>query len=77
MPMISTMQMLIKITLGSVLMLATIVTAGVWIWALFFHALHLFPTLEACVYFVLVAFTMLGFGDLRLPQLEVRQPRRG
>ncbi|TMV68930.1 two pore domain potassium channel family protein, partial [Thioclava sp. BHET1] len=106
------MQMLIEITLGSVLMLATIViaggsfwamerlyrrnaawflrephlprlmlalciaavwslwlvTAGVWIWALTFYALHVFATLEACVYFALVAFTTLGFGDLLLPQ---------
>ena len=52
-------------------------TAGVWIWALVFHALHLFPTFGACVYFTLVAFTTLGFGDLLLPQLEVRRARCG
>jgi len=44
------------------------VTASVWLWAGVFHALDLFPTLEACVYFALVTFTTLGFGDLLLPE---------
>lgn len=45
-----------------------IVTAGVWIWALTFRVLGLFPTMEECVYFALVSFTTLGYGDLVLPQ---------
>ena len=43
------------------------VIVGVWIWALAFHLLGIFTTLEASVYFSLVAFTTLGFGDVLLP----------
>ncbi|OYX44865.1 MAG: metal transporter [Rhodobacterales bacterium 32-67-9] len=43
------------------------VTAGVWIWALALRALDIFVTMEASVYFSLVAFTTLGFGDILLP----------
>ncbi len=43
------------------------VTASVWIWALALRALDIFVTLEASVYFALVAFTTLGFGDVLLP----------
>lgn len=43
------------------------VTAGVWIWALALRALDIFITIEASVYFSLVAFTTLGFGDILLP----------
>ncbi len=42
-------------------------TAGVWIWALTMMALGVFDTLELSVYFALVAFTTLGFGDVLLP----------
>jgi hypothetical protein len=44
------------------------VTAGVWLWAFAFLALGIFPTMETSVYFALVAFTTLGFGDVLLPQ---------
>lgn len=49
--------------LWTVLML----TAAVWIWALAFWVLEIFLTVEASVYFSLVAFTTLGFGDILLP----------
>ena len=42
-------------------------TAAVWLWALSFHGLGIFASLEESVYFALVAFTTLGFGDLLLP----------
>lgn len=42
-------------------------TAGVWAWALAMLALGVFDTLELAVYFALVAFTTLGFGDVLLP----------
>ena len=45
-----------------------IVTASVWMWALTFLFLGLFATVEASVYFTIVAFTTLGFGDILLPQ---------
>lgn len=42
-------------------------TASVWIWAMAFWALETFATFEASVYFALVVFTTLGFGDMLLP----------
>lgn len=42
-------------------------TASVWIWAVALRALGIFITMEASVYFSLVAFTTLGFGDILLP----------
>tara|TARA_R110002051_G_scaffold1008_9_gene5021 strand:- start:2576 stop:3022 length:447 start_codon:yes stop_codon:yes gene_type:complete len=59
-----------------VLMVATVwilvqVFAGVWMWALAFNALGMFDTMELSLYFSLVAFTTLGFGDV-LPPVEWR-----
>jgi len=42
-------------------------TLAVWLWALTFRGLSIFGTLEESVYFALVAFTTLGFGDILLP----------
>ena len=42
-------------------------TVAVWMWAFTFVALGIFETLETSVYFALVAFTTLGFGDILLP----------
>ena len=42
-------------------------TVAVWAWALMMLALGIFQTLELSVYFALVAFTTLGFGDILLP----------
>ena len=42
-------------------------TLGVWLWALALLALDVFHSLEPAVYFSLVAFTTLGFGDILLP----------
>jgi hypothetical protein len=41
---------------------------GVWIWALALRGLGIFAHLEEAVYFALVAFTTLGFGDVLLPE---------
>lgn len=46
--------------------LATI-SAGVWLWAVIFYHLSAFPTMEESVYFTLVSFTTLGYGDVLLP----------
>ncbi len=43
-----------------------VVTAGVWIWAAAYYALGVFATLEEAVYFSLVVYTTLGFGDVLL-----------
>lgn len=45
-----------------------VTTAGVWLWALAFMGLGVFTTLEESVYFSLVTFTTLGFGDVLLPK---------
>lgn len=42
-------------------------TFAVWMWALTFVALGVFETVEVAVYFALVSFTTLGFGDVLLP----------
>jgi len=43
-------------------------TAAVWLWAVTLYVLNIFVDFEASVYFALVAFTTLGFGDILLPQ---------
>jgi hypothetical protein len=42
-------------------------TVSVWIWAAALYTLQIFSTVEASVYFSLVVFTTLGFGDVLLP----------
>lgn len=50
-----------------VLWILLVATSGVWLWAAVFVWLDLFATWEAAVYFALVTFTTLGFGDVLLP----------
>ncbi len=52
----------------SLLGMLGMMTVAVWGWALAFWFLGLFETFEGSVYFALVAFTTLGFGDVLLPQ---------
>ncbi len=42
-------------------------TVSVWVWALALYALQIFASFEESIYFSLVAFTTLGFGDILLP----------
>lgn len=56
------------VLLLAVVMVLAVFTVSVWIWALTFRGMGLFITLEASVYFSIVAFTTLGFGDILLPQ---------
>lgn len=51
----------------AVMVALSVMTAAVWLWALSFLGLGIFPTLEPAAYFALVAFTTLGFGDILLP----------
>ncbi|NIY79116.1 MAG: two pore domain potassium channel family protein [Rhodobacteraceae bacterium] len=53
---------------GAVIAVLWMITAGVWIWAIAFRLLGLFAHFEEALYFSLVAFTTLGFGDLLLPE---------
>lgn len=43
-------------------------TAAVWLWGVSFHLMGVFGDLEEAIYFSLVAFTTLGFGDILLPE---------
>ncbi|MCI4664028.1 MAG: potassium channel family protein [Neomegalonema sp.] len=47
-------------------------SVAVWMWAIAFYALSIFPDLDTSVYFAAVSFTTLGFGDI-IPPLEWRQ----
>ncbi len=61
-----TPKLLVVLLTAAVWILAQL-TVGVWLWALTFLGLGIFPTLEEAVYFALVVFTTLGFGDILLP----------
>ena len=57
----------IKSVMSSTLTFVVALTVMVWLWALLFWGLSIFPELEPSLYFSLVAFTTLGFGDVILP----------
>lgn len=59
---------LLLLLIGVCLWVLAVVTTGVWIWAMALRGLGAFPTMEASVYFSLVAFTTLGLGDVVAPQ---------
>lgn len=59
---------LMLVIAGVSLWVLGIITAGVWIWAFAFRGLGVFGTFEEAMYFSLVAYTTLGFGDVLLPQ---------
>ena len=41
-------------------------TAAVWLWAFLYRGLGVFEDFETALYFSVVAFTTLGFGDITL-----------
>ncbi len=53
---------------GATLWLFLALCIAVLIWALAFVGLDIFDTFPQALYFSLVAFTTLGFGDILLPQ---------
>lgn len=59
---------LMALIVGVSLWILGIVTAGVWLWAGALYALGIFQTLEESVYFSIVTYTTLGFGDVLLPK---------
>lgn len=59
---------LLALLCGSVLWILVTITLGVFLWAGTFVLLDVFPTAEEAVYFALVAYTTLGFGDLLLAE---------
>lgn len=54
--------------IGATLWLLAALTAGVWVWAAVFMACDIFGALEPALYFAVVTFTTLGYGDVTLPQ---------
>lgn len=56
---------LVLLLAGVSLWVLGVVTAGVW--GLTYYGLGIFPTLEGAIYFSLVSYTTLGFGDVLLP----------
>lgn len=59
-------KLVVVLTLALVWTLG-MMTVSVWVWAVAFYMLEIFVAFEAAVYFSVVAFTTLGFGDLLLP----------
>lgn len=53
---------------GTVLWLIFGVTLSTWIWATFFILVGAFQSIEPALYFSIVSFTTLGFGDVTLNQ---------
>lgn len=59
-------KMILAVLVASLWVVAT-TTAGVWLWALVYDLLGVFTTFEEALYFSIVSFTTLGFGDVILP----------
>lgn len=53
---------------GVTLWLLAALSICVWIWAATYITIGLFEELEPALYFSVVAFTTLGFGDVTLPE---------
>ena len=49
---------------AAVLMVLCANTICIWIWALLFSFLQIFPDFNTAVYFSLVSFTTVGYGDV-------------
>ena len=58
---------LVLVLILSIVAALGMITVSVWLWALAYFYLKIFITLEASLYFSLVSFTTLGFGDIILP----------
>lgn len=61
------LKMMISLS-AAVLWLLAAITISVWIWAITFIFLGEFQSLETAVYFAVVSFTTLGFGDVVVRQ---------
>ena len=53
---------------SSTLWLLAALSVSIWMWALAFWSIGAFESLERALYFSMVSFTTLGFGDVTLPQ---------
>ena len=57
----------IMATVALALLVVAVMTLVVWVWAIAFLVIGVFVTVEEALYFSIVAFTTLGFGDIILP----------
>ena len=57
---------LILALIAVALWLLAAISAAIWIWAIAYLGLGVFDALEPALYFSVVAFTTLGFGDITL-----------
>jgi hypothetical protein len=64
---LNTLKAVYILSLSTLWLLAAL-SLAIWIWAGFFQLLNCFDSLEESLYFSMVAFTTLGFGDVTLPQ---------
>lgn len=58
---------LVAALIAALIATLAMITVSVWIWASTFYWLGIFGTMEAALYFAMVSFTTLGFGDVLLP----------
>lgn len=58
----------VMVLTASTLWLLAALSVSIWIWAIAFWGLGAFDGLERALYFSMVSFTTLGFGDVTLPQ---------
>ena len=56
----------VTLLVGMTLVLLVSISLSVWLWALCLLGLGVFQDAETSVYFALVSFTTLGFGDIVL-----------
>lgn len=59
---------LILVVVATSLAVLVMLTASIWLWAVTFHLLGVFASFEESMYFTLVTFTTLGYGDVLMPQ---------
>ncbi len=56
------------VLIATTLWLVAALTVATWVWSIAFISLGAFTSLEESLYFSMVAFTTLGFGDITLPK---------
>lgn len=59
---------LVLVVVATSLAVLAMLTASVWLWAATFHLLNVFASFEESMYFTLVTFTTLGYGDVLMPR---------
>ena len=53
-----------RLLVSAVVLVLIANTVCVWLWAALFHILGVFPTFEDAVYFSMVSFSTVGYGDV-------------